>query len=302
MKKVVSLLLVAVLLFTLSFSCFAASSAVISYAKDVVLSFVSSTISSYSDSIQKRTEAARGYYFYCILNDDISGGITIFDDSGTKFTDEILDFYFDRYIESLNGLDIYDSNGNIFIQAAGFPDTKFSLRLLAFGNPINLSNGKVDELLLSTLKSNFKNYYNSFLARYLLEQGETATDPNPGKSGLDIAPGYVTSDELVEGIELDNSLFTLKGDYDKISYRTDDTFQKWTNFPSTARESGYCPFILDNNRFVSVGGAEDLYFVLFAHLGDNDYLSEYQFHFYFDVKTNYDENGSVLSVNKYLCF
>lgn len=300
MKKIVCLSLVAVLLFTLSFSCFAASGVVISYAKDAVLSFVSSTILSYSNSIQQRTEAARGAYFNYIVEDKLCSGLTIFDSSGKKFTDDILEYYFNYYLEAVTGTsDYYDSDYDVFIQAAGFPNTPFSLRLLSFYFSYDTSSDSIKSEFISSSKTLFKNYYNSFLARYLIAQGETATDPNPGKSGLDIAPGYVSSEELVEGIEKDNSYYTPKGELGKISYRTDDTFQKYVNFPSTARTSFYMPYIIDNNRFVSSGGSEEMYFLFFFQDDTNEYISEFQFRLYFEVKTNYDDSGSVTSVEKY---
>ena len=281
MKKVVSLLLVAVLLFSLSFSCFAVSGVVAGVAIDTVFSFVSYNISTFSDYLQKRTEAARGYYFYCILSDDNSSGIPIFDSSGYKFTDEILKFYFDRYLEIVNGSDIYDSKGDIFIQASGYPDTPFSYRLLSFAEYHVMQ----EDDGYDTTFNYFKNYYNTLLARYLLEQGENATDPNPGKSGLDIAPAYVTSEELIEGIQKDNSVFSPKGELSKISYRTDETFQKYINFPTTARTDYYKPFIVDNNNFVHVGSttSNSLYFVLF-YKDTKEYISEYQFRLYFDSR------------------
>ena len=130
MKKVVSLLLVSVLLFTLSFSCFAVSAGV-----DFGLSFVqnvaTTVYSSYSNSSQKKIEAARSYYFYCISNDTFSSGCDIFDSSGKKFTDEILEFYYKSYVDSLT-CDVYVSEGDVFLRAAGFNDTPFSLSLLSF--------------------------------------------------------------------------------------------------------------------------------------------------------------------------
>ncbi|MGN0640653.1 MAG: hypothetical protein ACI4JT_06850 [Oscillospiraceae bacterium] len=294
MKKVVSLLLVAVLLFTLSFSCFAASSAIVGFTIDSVLSVVSDNLSTYSASIQKRVEAARGYYFYKIINDDYSSGLTVFDSSGYSFTDDILKFYFNEYFTACSpGHDLYDSNGDVFIQAAGFPNSPFSLSLLSFAEyHVMQQDDGYDTTFLS-----FKNYYNSFLARYLIAQGETATDPNPGKSGLDIAPGYVSSEELVEGIEKDNSYYTPKGELGKISYRTDDTFQKWCQYAN--RKDSYQAYIIDNNRFVNVGGSEDLYFQLFILYDDIHYVSEFQFHLFFDVDCTYDDSGTVTSVAKY---
>ena len=163
MKKVVSLLLVAVLLFTLSFSCFAASSAIVGFTIDSVLSVVSDNFSIYSSSIQKRVEAARGYYFYKIINDDYSSGLTVFDSSGYSFTDDILKFYFNEYFTACSpGHDLYDSNGDIFIQAAGFPNSPFSLSLLSFAEyHVMQQDDGYDSTFLS-----FKNYYNSFLALF----------------------------------------------------------------------------------------------------------------------------------------
>lgn len=287
MKKVVSLLFVAVLLFSLSFSCFAASGAVAGIAIDTVFSFVSESFSSYNNSIQKRTEAARGYYFYCILNDDISGGISILDSSGKKFTDEILKFYFDRYLEALNGLDIYDSDGNIFIQAAGFPDTKFSLRLLSFAEYHIMQE---DDGYDTTFNS-FKTYYNTLLARYLLEQGEAATDPNPGKSGLDIAPGYVTSEDFKSSLSEDSSKYSVKNSAGKISYRNDKYYQTglWQRV--------YSPTFFFAGEFNSVSSPDGFYCVPFFTDGTTRYIGEYQMHFYFSTEYDYTNK----TVVKYLC-
>lgn len=285
MKKLVCFSLVAVLLFTLSFSCFAASSIVLSFSKDIVLSYVSSIISSYSNSIEQRTEAARGAYFNFIAEDKLNSGYTIFDSSGQKFTDEILDFYYDYYVQTVDSKsDYYDSNYDIFIQAAGFPDTPFSLSLLGFYYKMYDSES-TQSILKTSMQKFFNDYYQSYLARYLIAQGETATDPNPGKSGLDIAPAYVTSEELIEGIQKDNSVFSPKGELSKISYRTDETFQKYINFPTTARTDYYKPYIVDNNNFVHVGStsSNSLYFVLFFK-DTKEYVSEYQFRLYFDSR------------------
>ena len=89
MKKFISFIVSFVLVFSLcSTMAFASSSAgvVLSFLKDVVLSevydFAKSSILMYSDSISKRTEAARMYYFYKILNDDFSSGKSVFDSTG----------------------------------------------------------------------------------------------------------------------------------------------------------------------------------------------------------------------------
>lgn len=265
-------------------------SSTVDFTKDVIQNYtLIGVVNKYYNSTQKKIEAARSYYFYMICNDSFSSGCTVFDSSGTKFTDDILDFYYEQYKLALSGSDVYVSDGDIYLSAAGFSDVPFSLRLLSFNNwPLTTSDSK-----------DFKNYYNSFLARYLIAQSENATDPNPGKSGLDIAPGYVTSEELVDGIEKDNSFYTPKGELIKISYRTDKMFQTWTNFPSTARNISYMSYIIDNNRFVSSGGSEEMYFLFFYNEDGTEFISEYQGRLYFEVECIYDDSGSVSSVAKY---
>ena len=286
MKKVVSLLLVAVLLFTLSFSCFAASSAIVGFTIDSVLSVVSDNFSTYSSSIQKRVEAARGYYFYKIINDDYSSGLTVFDSSGYSFTDDILKFYFNEYFTACSpGHDLYDSNGDVFIQAAGFPNSPFSLSLLSFAEyHVMQQDDGYDSTFLS-----FKNYYNSFLARYLIAQGETATDPNPGKSGLDIAPGYVSSEELVEGIEKDNTTLTPKSsDLFLNSYRTDTYYFEGTTKYDYFSVPIFCLYQDPSSR----SSLQDLYVIPF-YLDDEGtyYYLKYQLHLYY---TDFDsEVGSL---------
>ena len=295
MKKVVSLLLVAVLLFSLSFSCFAAAGVIVDFTVSTVLSFVSDSISSYSSSVQQRTEAARGAYFNFIAEDKVNSGLIVLDSSGQKFTDEILTFYFNYYWEAVTGTnDYYYSEYDVFIRASGFLDTPFSLRLLSFADvSFTASGGMTSNDLKPSAFSRFCEYYQSYLARYLIAQGENATDPNPGKSGLDIAPAYVSSDELIEGIQKDNSVFSPKGELSKISYRTDETFQKYINFPTTARTDYYKPFIVDNNNFVHVGStsSNSLYFVLF-YKDTKEYISEYQYRLFFDSKAVEADDGT----------
>ena len=278
MKKVVSLLLVAVLLFTLSFSCFAASSAIVGFTIDSVLSFVSDNFSTYSASIQKRVEAARGYYFYKIINDDYSSGLTVFDSSGYSFTDDILKFYFNEYFTACSpGHDLYDSNGDVFIQAAGFPNSPFSLSLLSFAEyHVMQQDDGYDSTFLS-----FKNYYNSFLARYLIAQGENATDPNPGKSGLDIAPGYVSSEELVEGIEKDNTTLTPKSSGLFLnSYRTNTVLYGQVLYKLNADRFSTTRYVLHDDGKSAL--LQDLYYIPFyMDKNYNYYYSEYQYHIYF---------------------
>lgn len=279
MKKIISVVLIFVFMFSLSLPCFAASSAAVSFAVSECIEFLRSSISSYNSSIAARTEAARTFYFYKICNDDISGGISVFDSTGKKFTDEILKFYFDRYIEAYNGtLDIYDSDGDIFIQAAGYPDTPFSLRLLCFCEYHIMQEDDGLELTFNV----FKNYYNTMLARYLLENGETATDPAPGKSGLEIAPAYVTSDELIEGIEKDNSNLSPKStDLFLNSYRTQpylyDTYLHNWGY----EKFSYPRYVLFDNGVDE--RLKDLYFIPFGLDYDGTfYYLPFQFHFYFD--------------------
>lgn len=228
MKKVVSLLLISVLLFTLSFSCFAVSDVIISFAVDSVLNYVSNSISSYSNSIQQRTEAARGAYFNFIAEDKLNSGLIVLDSSGQKFTDDILSFYFEYYWEAVTGTyDYYDSNYDVFISASGFLDTPFSLRLLSFADvSFTASGGMTSNDLKPSAFSRFCEYYQLYLARYLIAQGENATDPNPGKSGLDIAPGYVTSDELSDSINYDNTQYIPKiSNTWLMSYRNEKRYQ-----------------------------------------------------------------------------
>ena len=280
-----------------SLSAYASVGDLISFASDTVLSYVTNQISSYNDYIQKRTEAARGFYFYYIVNNRQNISETKFDSSGHKFTDEYLKYYWDVYIQGTNsdsfdydGKPFYFPDGDIFVQAAGCTDP-YDLNFIAFRDGIACDGSNAN--LLYKFFDNFKNYYNSYLARYLLEQGENATDPNPGKSGLDIAPAYVSSDELIEGIQKDNSVFSPKGELSKISYRTDETFQKYINFPTTARTDFYKPFIVDNNNFVHVGSttSNSLYFVLFFK-DTKEYVSEYQFRLYFDSRAVDADDGT----------
>lgn len=105
------------------------------------------------------------------------------------------------------------------------------------------------------------------------------------------------SSDFSDKIEEQNSEYTPKGELGKISYRTDDTFQKWCQYAN--RKDFYQAYIIDNNRFVNVGGAEDLYFQLFILYDDIHYVSEFQFHLFFDVECIYDDSGTVTSVAKY---
>lgn len=288
MKKVLCLVL-SVVLFSLSFSFVSSHSAsadsVFDFSLTSVLDYTRSTLLSYTQSLQKRIVAARSFYFYIILNDGYSSGLSIFDSSGQKFSDDILNFYYDQYCTTKSAGDIYNSDGDVFIQAAGFTDP-WSLRLCCF------SHGVSDNLTLypdDMEKPYFKQYYNTELARYLIAQGETATDPNPGKSGLDIAPGYVSSEELVEGIEKDNTTLTPKSSGLFLnSYRTDTYYFEGTTKYDYFSVPIFCLYQDPSSR----SSLQDLYVIPF-YLDDEGtyYYLKYQLHLYY---TDFDsEVGSL---------
>lgn len=275
MKKVLCLVL-SVVLFSLSFSFVSSHSAsadsVFDFSLTSVLDYTRSTLLSYTQSLQKRIVAARSFYFYIILNDGYSSGLSIFDSSGQKFSDDILNFYYDQYCTTKSAGDIYNSDGDVFIQAAGFTDP-WSLRLCCF------SHGVSDNPTLypdDMEKPYFKQYYNTELARYLIAQGETATDPNPGKSGLDIAPGYVSSEELVEGIEKDNSLYTPKSSLYPLTYKTDKNFQ----FVASKKSVLYQPVIMFSGFLLD--DVSSFYFIPYVDYQGIKYYGQYQFKFFFD--------------------
>lgn len=285
MKKVFSVLLcvVSVLVFCafpFGMAVFADDivSSVVNFGKDYIQNYsLPGIVYKYLNSSQKKLESARSYYFYCITNDTFLSSCTVFDSSGIKFTDEILNFYYEQYTLACKGLsDVYVSDGDIYLSAAGFPDVPFSLRLLGFS---------------TSNFSDFKNYYNTFLARYLLEQGETATDPNPGKSGLDIAPGYVSSEELVEGIEKDNLNISPKSPNMFVnSYRNDTNY--FYNYP-TNYYSAYSVAVTLFQDPSKKSTLTDLYCVPFYRSEDGTYyFQEYQLHFYFvpveDTESGFD--------------
>ena len=148
-------------------------------------------------------------------------------------------------------------------------------------------------------RKDFINYYKVLLARFLLDNGLTATDSNPGKSGLEIAPAYVSSDELIEGLERDNKMFFPKSYEAKISYRTDDNYQRYVSSLSN-QNNAYCyrPFILDNSLFVGTNDAQKMYFTMFADVDGEKYYSEYQFCVWFDVQEVLDDDGNFQSYKK----
>lgn len=310
MKKIVSVLICVLLAFSFCASVSSAvtvagATATLAFLKEValdeVLNFSTSIIDSISDSNSKKIEAARLYYFYVILNDNLSSGKSVFDDSGIKFSDDIYDFYFEEYYNAATNLDVFLSDGDIFMTAAGFNDTPFSIGLLRFA-AFNLSSNfgvLKPESLKPAAFSNFKKYYDTMLARYIIEHNEQASDPNPGKSGLEIAPAYVTSDELVEGLERDNKMFFPKSYEAKISYRTDDNYQRYVSSLSN-QNNAYCyrPFILDNSLFVGTNDAQKMYFTMFADVDGEKYYSEYQFCVWFDVQEVLDDDGNFQSYKK----
>lgn len=263
-----------------------------------LFNFLSNYLNSLLTSEAQKIEAARTFYFYKMLIGLNPSGLPIIDDSKLTFSDDYLEYHFNYYWDSVHGaLKVYDSDGDIFLRAAGF-DEPFCLNLLSFyiHAPLVSHGGTVlkeSDIDKSECFSNFKDYYNTLLARFLLSQGFGFTDPNPGKSGLDIAPAYVTSEELIEGIEKDNSVFSPKGELCKISYRTDETFQKYINFPTTPRTDYYKPFLVDNNNFVHIGSttSNSLYFVLF-YKDTKEYISEYQFRLYFDSRAVDADDGT----------
>lgn len=138
-------------------------------------------------------------------------------------------------------------------------------------------------------KNCFFNYYQSYLARYLIAQGENATDPNPGKSGLDIAPGYVSSEELVEGIEKDNTTLTPKSSGLFLnSYRTDTYYFEGTTKYDYFSVPIFCLYQDPSSR----SSLQDLYVIPF-YLDDEGtyYYLKYQLHLYY---TDFDsEVGSL---------
>lgn len=280
-----------------------------SFAIDTVLQYCDSLLNQYQSAINKEIVAARTFYFYCILNDYYSSGLAVFDETGHKFSNDILEFYYTQYANTkksyISGVfggsgtsnDIYNSDGDVFMQAAG-SSSPWSLSKCSFSVTVDTpKSGFVGDWD----KPYFKQYYNTELARFLLESGQSVSDPYPDKSGLEIAPAYVSSDELIEGLERDNKMFFPKDYKAQITYRTDEYFQKYCNFPDTARTDTYKPYIMDNARFVGTGDAEKLYFILYYNEDGLKYYSEYQFCLYFKVEVVYAESGSAVGVKKMPC-
>lgn len=269
-------------------------------------SFIDFFLSCFNSVIEynaRKVEAARGAYFYFMLINHLSCSSPILNDSQTTFCDEYLDYYFNQYWTAETNLDEYYSDFDVFMQAGGFDDVPFSLKKLRFQDTnFAASGGLTDNQLKKVAIDSFKSYYNTMMARFLLANNIAGiVDPAPGKNGLEIAPAYVSSDELIEGLERDNKMFYPKDYKAQITYRTDEYFQKYCNFPDTARTETYKPYIMDNARFVGTGDAEKLYFILYYNEDGLKYYSEYQFCLYFKVEVEYDESGSAVGVKKMPC-
>ncbi len=291
MKKFLCVLLSFVIFVTMSFfmvvPCFAVASFVADYSATTILDYGKSIYNQLNDSLARKTEAARSFYFSHIVDSVYSNGITIFDDSGTRFTDEILEYHFEQYYSSAYYMNIYDSNGDIFMSSAGFPGTPWSLRLLRFVPYLGSTPVKDDDITKNNAKTSFKNYYQTYLARYLLAQGGTATDPNPGKTGLEIAPGYVNGSELKEAVEQDNNKYYPKNFVGKVSYRSDKIYQ--ATFSNSRPNYFYMPLI-EGNRYFTVTGSPEMYLVFFFKTDTDDYYSAYQLHLTLDVVENWFED------------
>lgn len=302
MKKVLCLVL-SFVLFTLSFSFVSpytvSADSPFDISLDSVLNYAKYCYKSYTDSLCKKITAARSFYFYYILTDYTCSGLPVFDDSGFKFSDEILDFYYEQYNGTKKSYitgslgwgasnDIYNSDGDIFLQEAGFPGTRWSLSLCNFGVGLDDAHSSYPG---SLDKPYFKQYYNTMLARYLISNGYDVTDPNPGKSGLDIAPGYVTSEDFKSSLSEDSSKYSVKNSAGKISYRNDKYYQTglWQRV--------YSPTFFFAGEFNSVSSPDGFYCVPFFTDGTTRYIGEYQMHFYFSTEYDYTNKTAV----KYLC-
>lgn len=290
MKKFSCILLSVVIFITTSFGfVFSASAAnpVVSFTIDTVLSFGSSVFKSYSDSSAKKIEAARSFYFYLILDDYYESKITVCDETGTKFTDEILKFYYDYYLENsssgyLHDIDLYNGQGDIFLQEAGFASTPWSLSLISFVRPPSDEVFGDYDTIYKVGLTNFSDYYQSYLIRYIQSQGGSATDPNPGKTGLEIAPGYTSGADLKEAVEIDNLVFSPKNATGKVTYWNDELYQAHyqaypKSYPTYTNANFYTSY-----EFVATN-SNDFYILLYYKMDDSVYYSKYQYHFYIKV-------------------
>lgn len=286
MKKIITVFLAVVISFSLCSVGFASglvtdkpgsgSGSSLDISSAAILNFFKSVLDSIGQSLARRTEASRYYYFSVIINDKYNSSCSVFDSSVSyKFSDEILKFYFEQYTYAEIIEDKFDSEGDVYLAAAGF-SSPFSLSLLNFYTK-SLS-GSVDSTHSKEFDK-FKSYYNTLLARYVLDQGGEAEDPNPGQSGMDIAPGYVTSEEFNEYIEYANNLNTPKGrDLFKQSYQTNTFFYSDSYRPNEQYRGSEFPLFDDTNS----SAFENLYLVPFYV--DNSgvsYYPNYQFHLYY---------------------
>lgn len=111
----------------------------------------------------------------------------------------------------------------------------------------------------------------------------------------------ISSDDFSAKIDEQNASFTPKNSYYKISYRTDDEFQKFVNFPSTARTTFYSPYIIDNSKFVNLGTSAEMFFLLFYAENGTQYFSQYQFRIYFDINQIwYEDRDEIEKTEKFL--
>ncbi len=291
MRKFICIFL-SISIFTIFLCPFKASADVIDdlldFTQDTALNYVKGEIAKYNDFISRRTEAARGYFFWFMLKNSWSCSSSMFDSSRHRFSEDYLRFYYDNLISNTNGGSWYDhgkayyiSEGDIFIQAAG--GDVYDLRYTGFRD--NVSNdGDNSWLHFDT----FLNYYQTYLARVLIGLDVSVTDPNPGKTGLEIAPGYTTGSDLKEAVEQDNNKYYPKNYSGKVSYRTDKYYQNcelYNSYPNYF----YMPLI-DGNNYFSATGTNEMYLVFFFKNGTDTYYSAYQLHLTYDVIENWYED------------
>ncbi len=267
-KRVLSVFLSFCIILSCSFVGFAAGGVVVDYAISTILDYFVNSLTEKS-TFTSLVEAARYYYFFVIVNDKYNSGFPVFDSSCSfKFSDDILDFYFNKYVSDEN---YFDPDGDVYLAAAGFGDIQFRIGLLGlFGTEKTaLLNKDTDDG-----RRTFCEFYNTLLARYILDKGGEAKDPNPGKTGFDIAPGYVTSDDFNAYIEQQNTTNTPKGhDLFKQSRRTDKHF--WSVKEVYVNSM---PLFDDNRK----SQFKDLYLVpFFSDDNATQYYSNYQFHLYY---------------------
>ena len=188
---------------------------------------------SLASSYAKKIETYRTTFFIFMLSNGLSVSSPILNNN--EFSEEYINAYFDFYWDTCTKNPYWtDSSFDIYLQAAGYTDEHFSTTWMCFDTQNeDIYTGNQVALLKEATRKDFINYYKVLLARFLLAQGETVTDPAPGKSGLEIAPAYVSSDEFAEGLEKDNDYYFPRKDYRKVSYRNDPTFQRFVKFKAT---------------------------------------------------------------------